>query len=335
MTPLGRQTAPSDQASAQVTIVGLGLIGTALGLALKASGTLNLRIVGHDKEPDASSFALKARAVDRTEWHLIRAVEKADLVVLAVPLAAMRGLFEAIGPVLKPGCVVTDTASTKGAVMQWAAELLPGHVHFVGGDPIVQAGTGGQRAASPSLFQHAMYGIVALPQTSPEAVQVVVDMVESIQAQPLFLDPAEHDGLVAVTTNLPLLLAAALLNTAGQEGTWREVRRLAGGTFDAATQLGSGGADVLTGATAANAGNIVRWLDTYTAQLAAWRAHLLANDQAALSDLFGQALEARAEWLVERSQGFSEALPLHEAPPSNVQRLFGIRRRSPKPDQKG
>ena len=106
MTPLGRQTAPSDQASAQVTIVGLGLIGTALGLALKASGTLNLRIVGHDKEPDASSFALKARAVDRTEWHLIRAVEKADLVVLAVPLAAMRGLFEAIGPVLKPGCVV-------------------------------------------------------------------------------------------------------------------------------------------------------------------------------------------------------------------------------------
>lgn len=330
MTPLGRQPAPTDQAGAQMTIVGLGLIGTALGLALKAANPANLRIVGHDKDPDASSLALKAKAVDRTEWNLIRAVEKADLVVLAVPLAEMRGLFEAMAPALKPGCVVTDTASTKAVVMAWAAELLPAHVHFVGGDPIVQAGPGGPRAAGASLFQHTMYAITTLPQTSPDAIQVVVGMVEATQAQPLFLEPAEHDGLVAVTANLPVVLAAALLTTASGVGTWRETRRLAGSTFDAATHLGSGGAEALAGAALANADNLVRWLDTYTEQLAAWRTPLVAGDQAALAELFGQALEARAQWMMERSSGFSEAVPLQEAPPSNVQRLFGIRRRSPK-----
>ncbi len=335
MTPFGRPASPSEPAGAQITIIGLGLIGTAMGLALKASGHTSFRIVGHDKEPDASSYALKAKAVDRTEWNLLRAVEKADLVVLAVPLAELRGLFEAMAPVLKPGCVVTDTASTKEAALQWAAELLPGHVHFVGGDPIVQVGTGGQRAASATLFQRTLYAITTHPQTSAAAVQVVVELVEAIQAQPLFLDPAEHDGLVAVTANLPLLLAAALLTTTSQEGAWREIRRLAGGAFDQATQLGSGGADALSRAALANADNLARWLDTYTAQLAVWRTHLLAGDQPALSELFGQALEARAQWMMERSQGFTEAIPLHESPPSNVQRLFGIRRRSPKPDQKG
>lgn len=313
-----------------MTIVGLGLIGTALGLALKAGGLANLRIIGHDKDPDASSFALKAKAVDRTEWNLIRAVEKADLVVLAVPLAEMRGLFEAMAPALKAGCVVTDTASTKAVVTQWAAELLPAHVYFVGGNPIVQAGTGGQRAAAASLFQRTLYAITALPQTSPEAIQVVVGMVEATQAQPLFLEPAEHDGLVAVTGNLPVVLAAVLLATASRAGTWRETRRLAGSAFDAATHLGAGGADALASATLANVTNVVRWLDAYTEKLAAWRAQLVAGDQAALSELFGQALEARAQWLMERSSGFSEAVPLQEAPPSNVQRLFGIRRRSPK-----
>ncbi len=335
MTPLGRQTNPAEQTTAQITIVGLGLIGTALGLALKASGLASFRIVGHDKEPDASSFALKAKAVDRTEWNLVRAVEKADLVVLAVPLAEMRDLFEVIGPVLKPGCVVTDTASTKAAVMQWATEHLPSHVYFVGGHPIVQTGSVDRRAASPQLYQRAMYAIVAQPQTSPEAIQVVVEMVEAIQAQPLFLDPAEHDGLVAVTANLPVLLAAALLSMVRQEGTWREVRRLAGGAFDTATQLGSGGAAALASATLANGSNLLRWLDVYMTQLDTWRTALMAGDHPALSELFGQALEARAQWLVDRYQGFPEAVPLQEAPPTNVQRLFGIRRRSPKPDQKG
>ncbi len=330
MTTVGRQSNPAEGTGAQITIVGLGLIGTALGLALKASNLSNLRIVGHDKEPDVSSAAVKAKAVDRTEWHLLRAVEKADVVVLAVPLAEMRGLFEAMGPVLKPGCVVTDTANTKAMVVRWATELLPAHVHFVGGDPIVQAGAGGQRAASASLFQHTMYAVTPLPDTSPDAVRVVVGLVEAVQAQPLFLEPAEHDGLVAVTANLPLLLAAALLTTAGQGETWREIRRLAGSTFDTATHLGSGGADALASATLANAGNVVRWLDAYAAQLAAWREQLLAGDQAALSALYGSALETRAQWLVERGHGFTEAIPLPEPPPTNVQRLFGIRRRTPK-----
>ncbi len=171
----------------QITIVGLGLIGTSLGLALQRVKT-NFVIVGHDREHEIAKQAATLGAIDRAEWNLISAVEDADLIFLAIPVSGIRGTFEAIAKDLKPGALVTDTASIKQQVMAWARELLPEHVSFVGGDPIVKRAGHGQAEASADLFQGTPYCIVPAMNADGESVRTFVQLISSLGAEPYFVD---------------------------------------------------------------------------------------------------------------------------------------------------
>ncbi|MBI2322593.1 MAG: prephenate dehydrogenase/arogenate dehydrogenase family protein, partial [Chloroflexi bacterium] len=135
---------------ARITIVGLGLIGGSLGLALRR-GQVEHELVGYDADAQAARAAQRRGAVDRAVGDLGAAIDGARLVVLATPVLAVRELLAALGPLLAPGCVVTDTASTKTAVLRWAAELLP-DVAFVGGHPMAGKETSGVAAAEETLF---------------------------------------------------------------------------------------------------------------------------------------------------------------------------------------
>ena len=140
---------------AKISIVGLGLIGSSMGLALKEQEG-NYQIIGHDSEPLVTKYSRKMGAVDDTSWNLITACDGADLIILAVPLAAMRKTLEAIAPDLKPGAIVSDTATLKAPVMAMAEELIPDGVSFIGGNPILLPGkiTGvGVEAAASTLLQ--------------------------------------------------------------------------------------------------------------------------------------------------------------------------------------
>ena len=146
----------------RVLIVGLGLIGGSIGLALrrwseehKQDGRKPLEVSGFDPNLDHQRAAEKMGAVDRGVWDLAKAAREADVVVVATPVAAMRDVFKDIAPQLRPGVVVTDTASTKANVLAWAAELLPPTVDFVGGHPMAgktQSIEGAE--ASPFLRRH-------------------------------------------------------------------------------------------------------------------------------------------------------------------------------------
>ena len=115
-----------------VTIVGTGVIGTSIGLALKAQKE-PIRVLGHDKDLTYAQAGVKMGAFDRAEWNLVNACEKADLIILAIPLNGLRATLAAIASFVKPGVVITDTTATKAVVMDWAAELLApaGQAHFV------------------------------------------------------------------------------------------------------------------------------------------------------------------------------------------------------------
>ena len=115
----------------KIAIIGLGLIGNSIGLGL-AKESRDFEIVGHDKDSAAASQSKKLKAVDRTEWNLISACSNADLVILALPAAAIRDTFQAVAGELKPGAIVLDTASIKAPVQAWASELLPDTVLFIG-----------------------------------------------------------------------------------------------------------------------------------------------------------------------------------------------------------
>ncbi|HEY5641005.1 MAG TPA: prephenate dehydrogenase/arogenate dehydrogenase family protein, partial [Dehalococcoidia bacterium] len=160
----------------RVAIIGLGLIGGSIGLGLKAAKLPGLEVIGSDIDGSQERAAKKAGAIDRGEHNLAKAVREARLIIIAAPIAALRDVFTAIAPHLADGAVVTDTASTKGDVMKWAAELLPESVSFVGGHPMAGKEHSGIDHADAAIFEGRAYCICPTIDSSPTAIQSVVGL---------------------------------------------------------------------------------------------------------------------------------------------------------------
>ena len=296
----------------RTTVIGLGLVGSSIGLALKKTGA-NLEVVGHDKDNEAARSAHRNGCVDRTEWNLISACDGADLIVISTPLAGIKSTLTAIAAELKEGCVVTDTASLKVPVLGWAREYLPATVHFVGGHPVVgkweTATLGSGREAAvvrrpvADLFAGVPYCVTPATNTPPAALQRVSDLVEAIGARPYYMEAAEHDGLVAVVEQVPLLMALALQDVVSVSPAHREIARLSSADFGRVTEPLTGDAQKLSEVCELNAANVGRWLDSFISRLTGLRESVVHQDSAALQKAFATVLEARAGWAQEGIEG--------------------------------
>lgn len=287
----------------KITIVGMGAIGTSIGMALKKAEP-EIEITGHDKAHDIAGKARKRGAVDRTDWNLISACEKADVTIIATPIAELKDTLVAAGAYFKSGSLVMDTASIKAPVLQWAQENLAAGVSFVGGSPILP---GGRREMDPELFSGALFCLCPDGGASPNAVSLASELVVALGAKPFFVDAEEHDGLMAAVGHLPVLLATALLQVVSASPAWRESIRLGGDNFANATTSISGDAASLRALCQSNAQNILRWLDHIQAQLEELRQAIMDGNDEELEGAFEAALEARDGW--ERG----EVVPSQEA----------------------
>ncbi len=312
----------------RITIVGLGFIGGSIGLALHQAEA-EFEVVGHDREHAVARQAKKIGAVDKTDWNLVSACEDADLIVIAIPVGGIKDTLAAIGLYLKPGCLITDTASIKTPVIEWAEEILPEEVNFVGGDPIVaNAGTAeGIDAASADLFSGAVYCLTPAAGAAPDAVRLASDFAYLLGAKPYFLDPLEHDGLMAGVDHLPFVLSTALLSVTTESASWREMRRLAGGAFENATRFGSADPTTYRDACLVNRENIVRWIDDCSGKLDELKETILAGDAEELERVFEEAMIARQKWLKAREAGDWEGQSTEMPSMSSFMgQLFGLGR---------
>ncbi len=283
----------------RITIVGLGLIGSSIGLALK-KGKVEADIVGHDKDSGVAGRAVKRGAVDKTDWNLISACEGAGLIVLALPLDGVQGSLEALKRYLEPGVTLTDTASTKVPVMQWAAGLAEG-VNFIGGDPVLNprraiAGQGPE-AADADLFQDSTYCLVTSSTAAGNSIQTMTNFVSLLGAKPYFIDAAEHDGLAAGVQHLPALLSTALAAAAMQSQGWRELGKLAGPDFRAATEGMPPDGQAAHRQFMAHRADLVNWIDLVQHHLQELRGMLEREDAEALRTLIERLATERARWL--------------------------------------
>jgi len=288
-----------------ITIVGLGLIGSSIGLALRQAGVTSM-LIGHDKDAGASRQAKKLNAVDKTDWNLISACEESDLIILAIPIGGIQETLQAISPYVKPGCTILDTASLKAPVLSWADELLPTQVHYVGLNPILAAAagaSGGAENARADLFQNRLFCVVPSARAEPEVVQMAADLVALLGGKPLFMDAVEHDGLMSGMDQLPPVLALALLDTATQRPTWRELRKVAGAAFESGTYLTSNDPEAYSKLFLMNSENMVRWINDLISSLISIRETISAGDSKILAERFGALIEQRNRWLVDRLQG--------------------------------
>lgn len=321
-------------AKSKITIVGLGLIGNSIGLGL-AQSQRSFEIVGHDKENSAAGQARKLKAVDRTEWNLISACDGADLIVLALPAAAIKDTFKALAGNLKPGAVLLDTASIKAPVQAWADELLPQGVSYIGTNPIVSSDQAGGAAARGDLFQGTIWAICPSPTTDERAVKMAIDLAERLGAAPLFLEVAEHDGMMAEVEHLPAVVSMAVLTSVVSLPTWRETRKLAGGQFESTTRLTSDDPAVFSDAVLANREQVIRRIDAFVDSMAGWRALIAAGDEEALAKAFETAIDARARWLWERRTGnWEEGRTQDASSPGTLSTMFGFGRRERKAQDK-
>ncbi|MCJ7516286.1 MAG: prephenate dehydrogenase/arogenate dehydrogenase family protein [Dehalococcoidia bacterium] len=284
----------------RIAIIGLGLIGGSIGLALKQANWRRAELIGYARRRETASFAKKSGAVDKVELDLSKAVKSADIIIVATPVLAVKDVFRQIAPDLSEGSIVTDAASTKLEVIRWAQELLPSRVNFVGGHPMAGKEISSIKAATADLFRKCTYCLTPLPQTKPAALRTVKDMVKALGAVPLVIEAEEHDRLVAGISHLPLLLSVALVLATTNNPSWPQMSRLAASGYRDLTRLASGNPELGANICLSNQAAIVSWIDTFIEELKKLRK-LVADGSEEIEQALDTANKARREWLEKRS----------------------------------
>lgn len=222
---------------AQVTVIGLGLMGGSLAGALRGRCR---SVVGVARRVETIATALANGLIDRGTTDLASGVSEADVVVLATPVRVIMRQLAELGPLLPEGCLLMDLGSTKTQVAA-QMEKLPDHVQPLGGHPMCGKEVSGLEAADPALYRGRTFILSPLPRTLPAALALGRELAEAVGSQVLVLAPERQDFLVATVSHLPYLLACALVATAdattsADPAAWEIV---AGGFRDTSRVAGS------------------------------------------------------------------------------------------------
>jgi prephenate dehydrogenase len=270
----------------RIAIIGLGLIGGSLGLAIKRANLSDIEIAGSARTYDTVRKARKLGAIDVEADSAAEAARGARLVIIASPIMATRQVLAEIAPELSEGAVVTDVCSTKGDVAAWAKEILPASVHYVGGHPMAGKEKAGIDAADADLFRDKAWVIAPSADASEGAVATVIGLAQLAGAVPVFMDPKEHDSYVAAISHLPLLLSSALFSVAFNSAAWPELAQLASSGFKDTTRLASGSPEMAHDIMLTNRDNVVHWLDRYIEELRRYRDVIARGESRELIETF-------------------------------------------------
>lgn len=332
-----------------VAIIGLDRLGTSFGLALKRyekspRAQHSFTIIGSDPRAHPMKTANKMGAIDNFNRAVPKAMANADLVIVNVPFGSVEGLYAQLGPELKPGAVVLDTSVLKQPVIRYAEEFFPKdgqgglRAYLVGITPIINAAalyTGeleveGGRA---DLFDGAEVILTPDLRTPSEAIRLAEDVVALLGGKPHFMDPAEHDGLIAATETLPTLVGAALFYTLSRSEGWTELRRMVNPTLALAVQsLRERGQADLAGPLHANRANVARHLGALIHTLEEVREALVGGDEDQIEAFISHVRSDWEKWDIKRSSGKWEEGRQTEPLPGPFGGFLSMRRRK-KDDQ--
>jgi len=204
----------SDFNFSKISIIGVGLIGGSLGLALKEKH-LNFKIIGIDKQ-EIIEKAITRGAIDEGTVNLEEGIKEADIIIIATPVKTILNILTQINPFLKKGCLVTDTGSTKQQIVQKANKVLSEDVFFIGGHPMAGSEKYGIESADPYLFHNKTYILTPTPKNNLGALEKISSLIKVIGAKKLILDPLEHDRIVSAVSHLPQIIAVSLINVIGE-----------------------------------------------------------------------------------------------------------------------
>ena len=271
----------------KIGIVGLGLIGGSIALAARQLWPSSL-VIGVDNK-DVLETAMRLHAIDVAADDLIVLAE-ADLVILAAPVRQNLALLDALDENVRQPAVVTDTGSTKRAIVE-AAKQLPSRFTFIGGHPLGGAAAAGLENARPDLFKNRPWLFTPVNDAGSDALEKLTAFARALGAMPRTVSVAGHDRLLAFLSHLPQLTASALMQVVGS-AVGDDGLSLAGRGLVDTTRLASSPAEIWKDITATNADEIGEALDTLIALLQDLRSDLQVGDR--IGDVFDQANQWRA-----------------------------------------
>lgn len=292
----------------KIVIFGVGLIGGSAALALKHAGAVG-RIVGVGRSLDNLQSALDLDVIDEAQSDIATAMENADLVLIATPVAQTPTILEAIIPHLSKNTIITDAGSTKSDIAQYveAASLKAKNPaqflsQFVGGHPIAGAEKSGVAAAKADLFVGKNVVLTPNTQTSVEALSQVRALWHATGANVSEMSASAHDQIFAAVSHMPHLLAFALVDDLANRKNAKQLFDFAASGFRDFTRIAGSSPEMWRDISLANREALLSEIDSFQKELLLLKMLIDTEDQQGLQDLFERASHARQQWAKDREK---------------------------------
>ncbi len=280
-----------------IAILGIGLMGGSLGLALRRAGATE--IVGYDPDPAALETAQRLGAITRGAASLDEAVAGAACAFVAAPLDLVADVVRQALAAAPAGCVVSDLGSAKGVVIDALDD--DERARFIGGHPLCGGERAGVAAAREDLFRGATWFLTPTAEARPELYQRVYAVIAATGASPAAIDGDVHDRLMALVSHVPHVLAAALINQAAATAPGgREALRSAGPSFDDLTRVAGANPPLWADILLANRDAVLEALDDYRARLEDVEGAIRTGDRGRLVDFVAEAADGRRRLRADR-----------------------------------
>ncbi|MCX5477567.1 prephenate/arogenate dehydrogenase family protein [Kaistia geumhonensis] len=271
----------------RLALIGIGLIGASIALASRKAGTVG-SIAISTRSPATLKRAEELGLGDAYFADPAEAVRDADCVIVCVPVGACGAVAEAIGPHLKPGCVVSDVGSVKAAVVRAMAPHLPAHVNFVPGHPIAGTEHSGPDAGFAELYQNRWCVLTPAPGVDPAAVDRLARLWRAMGANVEMMSAEHHDLVLAITSHLPHLIAYNIVGTASdlESGIRSEVLKFSASGFRDFTRIAASDPTMWRDIFLANKEAVLEMLGRFNEDLSTLTRAIRNGDGDTLFDLF-------------------------------------------------
>lgn len=277
----------------RLAIIGVGLIGGSLALALKAAGAVG-EVVGIGRGQANLEKALELGVVDRITRDAAVGVRDADLVFLATPVLALPDVAASIAPYLKPGAILTDGGSVKGSVARTIEPLLPPGVHFVPGHPIAGTEKSGAEAAFATLYRGRRCILTPTDKTDRGALDLVRRIWETAGSEVVLMDVEKHDRVLAAISHLPHMVAYSLVNAVSTYDRYEEnILEYSAGGFRDFTRIASSDPTMWRDIALTNRDALLEMMERFERFFAELKEDVRCGDGAKLFEFFLRSKERR------------------------------------------
>ncbi|MBE9536221.1 MAG: prephenate dehydrogenase/arogenate dehydrogenase family protein [Proteobacteria bacterium] len=277
----------------KLAIIGVGLMGGSLALALREKGEV-AEVVGIGRGLPNLEEAKALRIIDSYTQNIMEGVRGADVVIVATPVGSIVDIIAENQKHMKDGAIITDVGSVKGEIVEGVDRVLDDRLHFVGGHPIAGTEKSGASAAFPGLYRGSRCILTPTQKTDKAALDKVLRMWQAADADVIVMETKEHDKILAAISHLPHMVAYALVNTVDGVRDFEEgILKYSAGGFKDFTRIASSSPEMWRDICLMNRAAVIDMIDRFTAQLGDIRDMVEEGDNPGLLENFERSKQAR------------------------------------------